>query len=182
MYLPPREPALRSGRIVLFPLTAYDLELWIGDRCRLAETLSAEPALQRPGRLTTKVLQRKIEQIRHSPRHWLWNTYWAITYVEPDHPIVVGTLGFKGLQRSRREAEIGYAVEPPYRGRGLMREALTLLLEWAEKEGAVSRILARTDSANQGSIRVLQACDFALESSTGHQLLWVRSLRGAQKR
>lgn len=157
----------------MFPLAASDLELWLGNGNELAHQLGGSLAMEVPGRLMSKVFERKVENIRRNPGAWMWCTYWAIA---TNDAVVIGLAGFKGLARRRREAEVGYGIEPPYRGRGFMKEALALLLDWAERTGKVDRVVARTDSANHASIRVLQECDFALDYREGEQLVWVRSL------
>lgn len=117
------------------------------------------------------VFERKIESIRAHPIDRLWATYWAIVVDSRD---LVGLVGFKG--RTGEEAEVGYGMEREYRGRGIMKKALGLILSWAERQQSVTRVTARTDSANEASIRVLRACDFAIAERRGHEIRWVRSL------
>lgn len=166
-----RSPILESGSVVMFPLSVDELALWLADPVALERHLGVRLAMGRPNRLMSAVFERKIEKLRAAPSDRLWATYWAIVVNDRD---LVGLVGFKG--RCREEAEVGYGIEPQYRGRGIMKTALRLMVEWAESEPCVSRITARTDSANEASIRVLRACDFAFAGRRGQEILWVRSV------
>lgn len=69
---------------------------------------------------------------------------------------VVGDVGFHGppLAGAPAVVEIGYAVVPPLRRRGVATRAVGLLLDVAWRDGAV-RVLAETDPGNVASRAVL---------------------------
>jgi RimJ/RimL family protein N-acetyltransferase len=168
-------PVLRGDTVSIFPLKRDDLMDWLDDPEAVSRRLGLRFVLARPNRLLRSVLQRKAESISARPDRELWITYWGIVpRSEPD--LVVGLVGFKGLDTRNRLAEVGYGIEPEYRGRGFMKAALRLLLQWAAETGRVSGIVALTDDSNEPSIRVLRACGFAVESREGHQIRWVRPL------
>lgn len=168
-------PVLRGDTVSIFPLKRDDLMDWLEDPETLSRRLGLRLVLARPNRLMRSVFQRKAESISAQPDRELWITYWGIVpRSEPD--LLVGLVGFKGLDVRNRLAEVGYGIEPEYRGRGFMKAALQLLLQWAAETGRVSGIVAVTDDSNQPSIRVLRACGFAVESREGHQIRWVRPL------
>jgi RimJ/RimL family protein N-acetyltransferase len=166
-----RSPFLESGSVAIFPLTVSELSLWLTDPAALEAELGTRLVMGRPNRLMTAVFERKVAKIHADPTGWLWATYWAIVI---EHRELVGLVGFKG--RAGEEAEVGYGIEKEYRGRGIMKKALELILTWAEQQPCISRVAARTDSENEASIRVLRACDFAIAGRRGHEIRWIRNV------
>jgi len=65
-----------------------------------------------------------------------------------------------GLQ----DVDLGYALLPAFWGRGYAAEAAAAVLADARARLGLSRIVAITDPANQGSIRVLEKLGFGFES------------------
>ena len=74
---------------------------------------------------------------------------------------VVGDVGFHGPPAGSGVAvvEIGYAVVPELRGRGVATRAVGLLLDLAWRDGA-AQVLAETDDANAASQAVLARTGF----------------------
>ena len=60
-------------------------------------------------------------------------------------------------------AEVGYALSTVFQNRGVMSEALTVLLEDLFQNTLLERIEARCAVENVGSQRVLEKCGFAQE-------------------
>ena len=77
------------------------------------------------------------------------------------HGQVVGDVGFHGPPAGSGAVvvEIGYAVVPELRGRGVATRAVGLLLDRAWRDGA-SRVLAETDDDNAASQAVLVRTGF----------------------
>jgi RimJ/RimL family protein N-acetyltransferase len=61
------------------------------------------------------------------------------------------------------EAELGYMVTPPARGRGVAGRAITLISRWAFDELGLARIEAWIDVANAPSQRVAERTGYTLE-------------------
>jgi len=74
---------------------------------------------------------------------------------------VVGDIGFHGPPGPEPPltVEIGYAVVPPWRDRGVATQACRLVLARAWADGA-DRVVAETDRSNPASRRVLVAAGF----------------------
>ncbi len=74
---------------------------------------------------------------------------------------VVGDIGYHGPPSEERPyaVEIGYAVVPACRGRGIATRACALLLEQAWRDGA-DLVQAETDPANRASQTVLRRNGF----------------------
>lgn len=80
-----------------------------------------------------------------------------------DSEQLVGTVSLFNLSRDNRRAEIGYALAREHWGRGLMHEALQLLVDWAFRELRLHRLEADIDPANAASARSLERLGFQRE-------------------
>lgn len=80
---------------------------------------------------------------------------------EDERPVGTALL-FRADENSRR-AEIGYVLAREYWGRGLMREALQALLEWAFGTLELHRVEAEVNPANEASWRLLERLGFQRE-------------------
>lgn len=73
-------------------------------------------------------------------------------------------LGWVILMDRREEcAEIGYMTCPHAQGRGLAREAVARVLDYAFEERALRRVYADTDPENEPSVALLEALGFEFE-------------------
>ncbi len=67
------------------------------------------------------------------------------------------------IDRPGRTVELGYAIAPSARGRGVATEALRQLTAWALSELDVLRIELRINVDNEASKRVAERCGFVRE-------------------
>jgi ribosomal-protein-alanine N-acetyltransferase len=89
----------------------------------------------------------------------------SIQYVVTDRStnLAIGTcLLFRHEEQSAR-AELGYVLGRSYWGRGIMREALTALLECAFGAYRLRRLEAEVDPLNMASRRLLESLGFIRE-------------------
>jgi ribosomal-protein-alanine N-acetyltransferase len=89
----------------------------------------------------------------------------ALTWIiaTPDDDAAVGTCTLFHFEPRHRRAELGYSLHPDLWGRGLAREATTLLLDWAFPALGLHRIEADIDPRNDGSRRLLLRLGFRSE-------------------
>ncbi|HET9158492.1 MAG TPA: GNAT family N-acetyltransferase [Myxococcaceae bacterium] len=78
--------------------------------------------------------------------------------------LAVGTLGLKlGVDVERTSAELGYWLGAPYRGRGIMTEAIRAFTDEAFETFSLTRIFALPFAHNAASCRALEKAGFELE-------------------
>jgi RimJ/RimL family protein N-acetyltransferase len=81
-----------------------------------------------------------------------------------DDDRVVGTCGFNEWSPAHRWAELAYDLAQSHWGRGLMRQALSAVLEWIFRpENRVDRVHAYTRTDNLRSQRLLERSGFLRE-------------------
>lgn len=87
---------------------------------------------------------------------------------------LVGICGFKGPPDALGVVEIGYSVAAPYQRRGYAKAAVDLLLAEAFADPRVTAVVATTLPERTASIRILQGRGFALESTSGTTLRFLK--------
>jgi [ribosomal protein S5]-alanine N-acetyltransferase len=86
---------------------------------------------------------------------------WGLVLRESDR--VIGTCTLFHVDRGNRRAEVGFALGRSWWGRGLMREGLGALLDFAFGELALRRIEADVDPRNRLSAELLERLGFMRE-------------------
>ena len=86
---------------------------------------------------------------------------WGIQHLDGGRIIGTCTLNHIDLRQGR--AEIGYALHRNYWGKGLMREALSRLFQYAFGELDLRRLEADVDPRNESSIGILHRLGFQQE-------------------
>lgn len=97
---------------------------------------------------------------------------WGVWLVLPRaQPTLAGSVGFKGKPDADACVEIGYGIEPGFRGRGYATEATAALVGWGWRQG-VRRIVAECRDDNPASIRVLEKVGMRKIGERGRMLWW----------
>jgi RimJ/RimL family protein N-acetyltransferase len=92
-----------------------------------------------------------------APEGHVWG---SLFFIEPAVPALVGFGGFKGSPSADGVVEIGYAIAPAFRGRGLATQAATQMVQRAFADVAVRAVDAHTLGQDNPSTRVLQKAGF----------------------
>lgn len=87
-----------------------------------------------------------------------WHSHLYL-FVDLDRKRVVGLGGYKGPPRAGT-VEIGYAVAPAARGRGVATAAVRQLVGHARQQGSI-RCIAHTLAEHSASTAVLERCGFS---------------------
>lgn len=95
--------------------------------------------------------------------------------VEEETARVVGDCGWFGPPREDGEAEIGYGLAAPSRGKGYGTAAVEALLRWVEAQPGVRLVTARVDVGNEPSHRLLARLGFVRDGLDGDQVRWIRT-------
>jgi RimJ/RimL family protein N-acetyltransferase len=106
-----------------------------------------------------------LESLRATP----WNTpgtWYQIAIADAASDALLGDCAVHFLDDGM-QVELGFTLSPAQHGRGLMREAVTALLDHLFGELAKHRAVAITDALNDGAVRLLTGLGFRRE---GHFL------------
>ena len=88
---------------------------------------------------------------------------WGI--VLKDSGKLVGTCGFHAISDYHKRIEIGYDLNRDYWGKGIMKEALSLIIGHAFEHSEVNRIEAFVEPPNTASRVLLEKLGFSLEGT-----------------
>jgi ribosomal-protein-alanine N-acetyltransferase len=109
------------------------------------------------------VLARRHAQLTADPTEEPWLFRAAVLR---ETGTVVGKIGFHGPPDAEGNVEIGYRVDPPYRGRGLATEMAVGLIRWGAEQGATACI-ASVRPDNVPSLTIIERLGF---ERTGEQI------------
>lgn len=86
-----------------------------------------------------------------------------------DSGVLVGASGLHRIDWRVPKFEIGYWGRTPYRGRGLIREGVATIAEFAFATLGARRVEVRCDEDNTRACNVCERLDFALEGTLRHE-------------
>lgn len=86
---------------------------------------------------------------------------WGVALQHEDR--LVGTCGFNDWSEAHRWAELAFDLAQPHWGKGLMRRAVTAVLQWGFEQGRMNRVQAFTRVDNARSQRLLERSGFVRE-------------------
>ena len=78
---------------------------------------------------------------------------------------LVGTCGFHAISDYHKRLEIGYDLNRDYWGKGIMKEALSLIIDHAFEHSEANRIEAFVEPPNTASRVLLEKLGFSLEGT-----------------
>jgi ribosomal-protein-alanine N-acetyltransferase len=100
-----------------------------------------------------QAMQPSYEYLKSHPSVLGW---WTYLFIHTADLTLIGVGGFKGEPDAEGVVEIGYAIAPAYRGRGLATESARGMIEYAFSHSEVSRVDAHTLPERNVSTRVLK--------------------------
>lgn len=150
-------PSLATERLNLRRMSSEDAEdiFFLRSDKEMLQFLDRDPA-------------RSVDEARH----WIGtinksiddnqSVAWAI--VLKNEPGLIGTITFWNIEKEHYRAEIGYALYTQFQGRGLMQEALTVVLDYGFNTMKLHSVEANVNPNNARSIRLLEKNGFAREA------------------
>jgi len=125
--------------------------------------MAVDPTMVRWTAIPTPYTRAMSEQFAFTvmPRGWEEGSHrgWAIETTDDD-----GRSRFAGNVDVRQKpiADIGFALHPWARGRGVMARAVRLAVDWSLTEGGVEIVHWRSHVGNEASLRVAHSTGFTL--------------------
>jgi len=95
---------------------------------------------------------------------------WGIT--SKDNPKLLGIIGYYRMQPENYRAEIGYMLLPEFHGKGIIPEAVNVLIKYGFENLKLHSIEAVIDPENFASEKVLQKCGFVKEAHLKESEFW----------
>jgi RimJ/RimL family protein N-acetyltransferase len=111
-------------------------------------------------------LEYRLAQLAADPtiRQWLGRA--MVMTDDASKRRVVGTIGFHRPPDELGRLEVGYSVDPEYRRRGLAREAVRAMFDWAATEHGIHRFIASISPGNGPSLALAEG--FAFRQTGSH--------------
>lgn len=88
---------------------------------------------------------------------------WGICLAEKPEALI-GTIGFWRMQKEHYRSEIGYVLHPAYWRKGIIKEAMTKVLEYGFGVMGLHTVEARISPANLASAAALESAGFVREA------------------
>lgn len=161
---------LKSGKLLLKPLSRDELTNISNDEIDKVVPLFDVELIMGDAKSAISKKLEKMQKISRDVDEWY--TYWLI--IDRDLGKGIGFIGFKGFPDNNGYTEVGYSISANYRKKGLMTEALSLLVSWASMCPSCSGITAKVLQTNIGSRGVMSNCNFRVSSSSGEYLNYIR--------
>ena len=93
---------------------------------------------------------------------------WGIVWKETGR--VIGTIGFMWIQEENASAEVGYSLARPFWNRGIMTEALSMVLDFGFRRLGLNRIEAQHETDNPASGAVMRKAGMLYEGTLRQRL------------
>ena len=160
-------PSVRSERLDLESMSVpFMRALMARDLAAAEREINAHVPAWLPDQLD-HFLQYRLAQLAVDPsiREWLGRA--MVMTDDAGRRRIVGTIGFHGPPDPQKRVEIGYSVDPLYRRRGLAREAVRAMFDWAATTHGIRRFIASVSPTNAASLGLIAGFGFA---QTGSQV------------
>lgn len=144
---------IETANLRIVPCELQHFEAILGDVNQLEPMLGVRVAegwlkLQFPG-----TMEFSYEYLRTNPAALGW---WMYLFIHAADEALIGSGGFTGLPDENGMVEIGYAIIPAYRNRGLATEAAQGLVDHAFSQSQIGMVDAHTLPEINPSTSVLE--------------------------
>jgi [ribosomal protein S5]-alanine N-acetyltransferase len=142
---------IQTENLELVPCELTHFEALLRDRKELASLLNATVPESWP--VFPESMTQAYKWMKSDPSLRGWGTYLFVHAIER---VLIGEGGFKGQADERGMVEIGYAIIPEYRRRGLATEAAQGMTRYAFSHPHVKVVDAHTLPERNPSTKVLE--------------------------
>ena len=151
---------LRTDRLELISFTPAVMRAVVAGDLAVAERLLGAAIVGGLDDDLREFFELRLADLAADPSIQPWLGRAIVLVTEPENRRVVGSVGFHGPPDAERRAEIGYQIEPGSRRRGLAREAIRGLLDWAATEHGIRRFRASIAPDNAASLALVSELGF----------------------
>jgi ribosomal-protein-alanine N-acetyltransferase len=145
---------IETARLELIPCELTHFEAIIHDEAQLAALLQVEIAPEWLGfAAASEAMRPAYDYLKAHPSVLGW---WTYLFIHKPERTLIGLGGFKGEVNEEGMVEIGYAIAPGYRRRGLAREASLGMIDYAFSYPQITRVDAHTLPERNASTGVLE--------------------------
>lgn len=155
-------PKLSSNRLTLSAFTRQDIPRIYA----LRSSPEVSKHLDRPLMQHEQEVKAYLEKMQRGVASGNW-IIWGIHYQEEGF---VGSICLWNLSKEKSTADIGYELLPSFQGRGIMSEAIPLVLQYGFQEMDLHRIEAEVHPQNIPSIALLEKYGFTATEVRPHAL------------
>lgn len=134
----------------------------VPDIARLAKDPDVPRFTFVPGNYTR---EKGYQFLKIARRGWRRRTDFVFCIVGKESDRFLGMIGLHGLNLRHRNAETGYWMGKPYRGKGYSSEGLHLLLRFCFRELKLKRVTACVFPENKASAAMLKKAGFRYEGT-----------------
>lgn len=145
---------IETKRLKLIPCDLPHFEAILNDEKQLESLLHVKLADEWLGfDAAQEAMRPSYEHLKSHPEILGW---WTYLFVHKPDQTLIGLGGFKGLVNDDGMVELGYAIAPVYRRRGLASEATRGMIKYAFAHPEVGRVDAHTLPEKNASTGVLE--------------------------
>jgi tRNA-Thr(GGU) m(6)t(6)A37 methyltransferase TsaA len=161
-----------TQHLEIFPLSTQQLGDFLKNPDKLEQELGFPISRLIIDENVERAINTKLAHLDNIPEmHHIWRTYWLIQIREP--AFGAGLAGFKGHPDKNNSTEIGYGIDPEFRNKGIMSEAISALTEWALSQPECRRVTA-THVIHPASNRLLEKIGYSFIEETPQGSTWYR--------
>ncbi|EAR00056.1 GNAT family N-acetyltransferase [Maribacter sp. HTCC2170] len=113
----------------------------------------------------TKTLEDTISYCKQIDMRVKNKSYYIYTITNKENNSLIGLIDVKNIDWNVPKAEIGYFIDFNHQGKGIITNAVAILIEYLLKEYNFKKLLCRINSENIGSIKVALNNGFKLEGT-----------------
>ena len=147
---------IETANLKLIPCKLQHLEAILADQKQLEQMLGVtvfDNWFDFPDVASIEAIRFSYEYLKANPAAFGW---WTYLFIHAEDNVLVGLGGYKGKTDEAGMVEIGYAIVPAYRCRGLATEAAQGFIDYAFSHAHIRRVDAHTLAEHNASTRVLE--------------------------